>query len=114
MASTTTDPGNPRRRTRGGWTAEDALAIACCAALCATDFTDGIRLAANHSGDSDSTAAITGNILGAHLGAPALPQSWLQQLELATVIDQIATDAITEFIHPAAAGTDWRHRYPPD
>lgn len=31
-------------------------------------------LAVNHDGDSDSTGAITGNILGAYLGQQAIPQ----------------------------------------
>ncbi len=34
------------------------------AALAASDFPDGLRLAANHSGDIGSTAAIAGNLLG--------------------------------------------------
>ena len=37
--------------------AEDALAIVVCCSLTATDFTNGVILAANHSGDSDGTAA---------------------------------------------------------
>jgi hypothetical protein len=39
-------------------------------------------LAVNHSGDSDSTGSITGNILGAVHGEAALPVTWLQHLEL--------------------------------
>ncbi|MCC7060837.1 MAG: ADP-ribosylglycohydrolase family protein, partial [Burkholderiaceae bacterium] len=62
----------------GGWIAEEALAIAVYAALA---FPDDLRaalvLAANHSGDSDSTAAICGNLLGAALGEESLPADWL-------------------------------------
>jgi ADP-ribosylglycohydrolase len=58
------DRGRPRAEDLeslgGGWVAEEALAIAACCALTARDFVDGITLAANHSGDSDTTAAITG------------------------------------------------------
>jgi ADP-ribosyl-[dinitrogen reductase] hydrolase len=44
-----------------GWVGDQALAIAVCCALTARDFADGIRLAANHSGNSVTTAAITGS-----------------------------------------------------
>jgi len=46
-----------------GWVAEEALAIAVyCVLSYPDDFAAAVRLAANHSGDSDSTAAIAGNI----------------------------------------------------
>ncbi len=41
-----------------------------------------IRLAANHSGDSDSVAAIVGNCLGAAWGMEALPMDWVNVLAL--------------------------------
>ena len=76
----------------GGWVAEEALAIAICCALAATDFRDGVLRAVNHSGDSDSTGAIAGNILGALLGAAAIPERWLNRLELGSSIERVATD----------------------
>ncbi|MGI6350542.1 MAG: 50S ribosomal protein L21 [Armatimonadota bacterium] len=66
----------------GGWVGEEALAIALCAALAANDLPDGLRLAANHSGDTDSTAAIAGSVLGAQHGVDAIPTGWLDALEL--------------------------------
>jgi len=42
------------------------------------------------SGDSDSTGAITGNILGALLGRDAIPTHWLDSLELREVIEGMA------------------------
>jgi ADP-ribosylglycohydrolase len=75
-----------------GWIAEEALAISVYCALVARDFRDGVRLAVNHDGDSDSTGAITGNLLGARLGVAAIPQDWLEPLELREVIEQIADD----------------------
>jgi ADP-ribosylglycohydrolase len=51
-----------------GWVAEEALAISLyCASVVKDDFKKGILLSVNHSGDSDSTGSITGNILGALL-----------------------------------------------
>jgi len=52
----------------------------------------GLRIAVSHSGDSDSTGAITGNLLGALHGADALPADWLEQLELRGTIEELAVD----------------------
>ena len=70
-----------------GWIAEEALAIGLYCALVADDFEHGVRLAITHSGDSDSTGSITGQILGARYGAGVIPQRWLDRLELREVID---------------------------
>lgn len=62
-----------------GWIAEEALAIALyCSLLCTNgvlSVEDALRLAVNHSGDSDSTGAITGNLIGVSLGMERIPQS---------------------------------------
>lgn len=73
-----------------GWVAEEALAISLYCALVARDFRHGIALAANHSGDSDSTAALTGNLLGVRWGVEALPKDLLAQLELRETIEGLA------------------------
>ena len=57
-----------------------------------TDFEKAITASVNHSGDSDSTGAVTGNILGAYLGLSAIPQKFLDKLELRDVIMEIADD----------------------
>jgi ADP-ribosylglycohydrolase len=75
-----------------GWIAEEALAIAVYSALVAPRFEDGVIMAVNHGGDSDSTGAIAGNLLGALLGAAAIPSSWVDGLELREVIARIAVD----------------------
>jgi ADP-ribosyl-[dinitrogen reductase] hydrolase len=54
-----------------------------------TSFEDN-WLAVSHSGDSDSTGAITGNILGALLGKRAIPEEWLVDLEIRKVIEETA------------------------
>lgn len=73
-----------------GWLAEEALAIAVYCALVAESFTDGVVLAVNHDGDSDSTGAIAGHLLGARHGAQAIPSEWLEVLELGDVIADVA------------------------
>jgi ADP-ribosyl-[dinitrogen reductase] hydrolase len=101
----------------GGWVAEEALAIGLFAALMATDVADGlcpgIEGAVNHGGDSDSTGAIAGNLLGALGGVGALPQPWVERLELRRVITELADDlagVVDGSLDPEAEET-WR-RYP--
>ncbi len=76
----------------GGWVGEEALAIAVCCALTASDFAEGVLRAVNHSGDSDSTGAICGNLLGALWGERAIPAGWLEELELRAEIGRLADD----------------------
>ena len=92
-----------------GWTGEEALAIAVyCALVAGDDFVKGVRLAVNHSGDSDSTGAIAGNLLGALLGRSAIPEQWLAGLELRAVIEQISADLFTRY----RDDENWWRRYP--
>jgi ADP-ribosylglycohydrolase len=102
-------PETIEERLGGGWTGEEALAIGICAALAATDVRDGLLVAVNHSGDSDSTGAICGNILGAIHGTGAIPAEWLAELELRDVIEQVTGDALAEF---GDAPPEWGDRYP--
>lgn len=93
----------------GGWVGEEALAISLyCALSSEGDFSKGVRLAVNHGGDSDSTGAITGNILGAMQGKQAIPEQWLEKLELKDVIEEIANDLLTLFQDT----NDWWNKYP--
>jgi ADP-ribosyl-[dinitrogen reductase] hydrolase len=80
-----------------GWVAEEALAIAVHCALNARDFRSGVLRAVNHGGDSDSTGAICGNLLGASLGAGAIDADLLAGLEGADVITQVADDLYDVF-----------------
>ena len=76
-----------------GWVGEEALAIAVyCALRHQNDFSACVIAAVNHKGDSDSTGAIAGNILGAWLGEDAIDEKWLTDLELRDVIVELADD----------------------
>lgn len=97
-------------RLGAGWTGPEALGIAVYAALrtealklspdkyvrCA------LRIAVNHSGDSDSTGSITGNIVGALHGEDALPQDvrrvehYEEIRELAETFASVYQDAAAE------------------
>jgi ADP-ribosyl-[dinitrogen reductase] hydrolase len=93
-----------------GWVAEEALAMSVYCALVAADFRSGVLLAVQHGGDSDSTGAITGNILGTAWGVDAIPADLLDGLEGRDVIDRVAHD-LFDAAHNAEA--DWE-RYPPN
>jgi ADP-ribosyl-[dinitrogen reductase] hydrolase len=93
-----------------GWVAEEALAISLYCALACRDPEAALSLAITHSGDSDSTGAITGNLLGAALGEKAIPIRWLETLELRDVIEQVADDVVALVLD----GDVDEVRYPPD
>lgn len=76
-----------------GWVAEETLAISIyCSLRYQNNFSAGITAAVNHKGDSDSTGAVTGNILGALCGYSAIEEKWKENLELSDVILEMADD----------------------
>jgi len=99
-----------------GWVAEEALAVALYAVLATAPgpdsaagtatpgaavqlpeehFRRAVALAVNHSGDSDSTGSIAGNILGAFYGEECLPAEWLDALEAPDVIREMAGQLVS-------------------
>lgn len=66
-----------------GWVGDEASAIAIfCSLRHFYDFGRALESSVNHNGDSDSTGAVTGNILGAALGYEAIPKRFKDKLEL--------------------------------
>ncbi|WP_216908160.1 ADP-ribosylglycohydrolase family protein [Nocardia noduli] len=108
-----------------GWIGPEALAIGVYTALTAAAaggsperiVRTGILLAVNHSGDSDSTAAVCGNILGARYGVAAVPARWRSALDAAAVVDRLAGDYCAEFgpnpprDDKGEPAPEWRTRY---
>lgn len=92
LAKSDWQPPDAIRKLGEGWVAEEALAIALYCALKSEDFSDAVRMAVNHDGDTDSTGAIAGNLVGATLGVSAIAPHWIEPLELKKVIQQIAED----------------------
>jgi ADP-ribosylglycohydrolase len=70
------------RKLGGGWVGEEALAIGVYAALSASTFVEALAIAANHSGDSDSTASIAGQLWGAMKGLGGMPHDWAVNLDV--------------------------------
>lgn len=91
-----------------GWVGEEALAVALyCALEHENDFTGCICAAVNHNGDSDSTGAIAGNILGTRIGLSGIDTIWTDLLEGVPELTQLADD-LYNIAHPDDA---WRARY---
>lgn len=77
----------------GGWVAEEALAIALYSCLATEGLEQGLRMAVTHSGDSDSTGAIAGNMLGLLYPDQVFQHPWAEQVECADIIRRLAHDA---------------------
>lgn len=81
------------QRLGEGWVGEEALAIGLyCALKYFEDFEQAMIASVNHIGDSDSTGAVTGNILGAAVGYSAIPQFFKDDLEMHDLILHMADD----------------------
>ncbi|MFF7235402.1 ADP-ribosylglycohydrolase family protein [Streptomyces collinus] len=79
-----------------GWVAEQALAVAVYCALAEPRVSDALLLAVNHSGDSDSTGSICGNLLGTLHGDVGLPHPWVERVEGRPRIAALADDLAAE------------------
>ena len=96
LQSTILNPEDLTAALGEGWIAEEALAVGLYSVLAtsgtspADHFRNAIAVAINHSGDSDSTGSIAGNILGAFYGEECLPGDWLEALEAPGVIRGMA------------------------
>ena len=76
-----------------GWVGDEAIAIAILSVMRHIEnFEDCIVCAVNHDGDSDSTGAIAGNIIGAILGYSAIPSFYLENLEIEPILVSAADD----------------------
>jgi ADP-ribosylglycohydrolase len=84
---------NAIKKIGEGWVGEEALGISLfCALQYPDNWVKGTLAAVNHSGDSDSTGSITGAILGTLLGAEAIPERWIKNVENSGMIQKIAAD----------------------
>lgn len=101
-----------------GWVAEETWAIALFCTLKHLDsFEDAIVASVNHDGDSDSTGAVCGNLIGAILGYDAIPEKYKENIELKEVIVSLAGDIlngchISEYHSPETNEEKiWEQRY---
>lgn len=99
-----------------GRTALGALGIALlCARGHRGDSEKSIRStlwrAASHKGAGDTTASLTGSLLGAMFGAEALPPAWVADVEFRDVVTALAQDLHATFVLDVVPD---RLRYPPN
>ena len=103
------------RELGGGWVAEETLAIAIyCALRYEHDFSAGVIAAVNHDGDSDSTGAVTGNILGAINGFDSIEAKWKNDLELMDVLLEMSDDLCQGCLmseYDTYYDPDWARKY---
>lgn len=85
------EAAHPERIARlgQGWVGEEALAIALYALHSARDFPDLLAIAANHDGDSDSTAALAGQLWGGWRGLEGIPHSWIMALDILSPLGKV-------------------------
>lgn len=73
-----------------GWIGEEALAIAVYSVVASDDFKAVMRIAANHDGDSDSTASIAGQLFGVRHGLSRIPWAWVSRLDVFDALCEVA------------------------
>ena len=103
------------RQLGAGWVAEETLAIAVyCAIKHEHSVEKALIASVNHDGDSDSTGAVTGNILGTRLGYGAIPRKYVEKLELRDIILEMADDLFQDCRiseHGEYYGPLWESKY---
>ena len=93
-------------------TASECLAGAMYAALAGgEEFDSAIICAVNHSGRSAATGAVAGAILGAKLGAEALPDFYLDSLEVVDALTELADDLRSATPASGIFDDDWDQKY---
>lgn len=102
LAASGTAPREAIAQLGQGWSGDEALAIGLYGALKADSFEAAVRIATNHDGDSDTTAAVAGQIWGTLHGVEALPHAWVRRLD---VLEPLC-DVAGRMIACAGAGVD--------
>ena len=93
-------------------TAAQCLSAAMYASLvCQEDFDSAMILAVNHSGRSAAVGALVGAVLGTQMGAQALPEFYLECLEPAPVLEELATDLALGSPTAGLFDDDWDQKY---
>ena len=97
LADSKHDDEHNIREIGEGWTGDETLAIALyCALRYTDDFSKALIVSVNHNGDSDSTGAVMGNILGAIVGYDAIADKWKDKLELKDIILELSDDLCSD------------------
>jgi ADP-ribosyl-[dinitrogen reductase] hydrolase len=80
------------RQIKGsGYCVESLEAALWCFAQ-SNSFKEAVLAATNLGDDADTTAAIVGQLAGAHYGAQGIPEEWLNRLFMRGEIDRLALE----------------------
>ncbi|MDP9928481.1 ADP-ribosylglycohydrolase family protein [Variovorax paradoxus] len=90
--------GKPREAIKGSGYCVDSLEAALWCFSGTELFEEAVLAAANLGDDADTTAAICGQLAGAHYGTSAIPQGWLEKLAMRGDIELLA-DLLMEGPH---------------
>lgn len=93
---------------------DDALAIGLlCTLRHENNIAEAMTFAANHGGDSNTTATIAGTLVGARIGFSAIPDRFVDRLELVDVILELADDVTTDcpMSDWGPSNPVWEHKY---
>lgn len=90
--------GKPREAIKGSGYCVDSLEAALWCFSGTESFEEAVLAAANLGDDADTTAAICGQLAGAHYGTSAIPQGWLEKLAMRGDIELLA-DLLMEGPH---------------
>jgi len=103
---------SPDPQVRASWEAEtsgyivNGLRLAVHGLLDFPSFKDATLAIANMGGDSDTNAAIYGQLGGAFYGIEAIPASWRERVHLGEEIDQLARDLADLRLEPPVTRFD--------
>ena len=92
--------GKPREAIKGSGYCVDSLEAALWCFFGTASFEEAVLAAANLGDDADTTAAICGQLAGAHYGASSIPADWLERLALRGDIEGLA-DQLLEGAGPS-------------
>lgn len=96
----------------GCTTAPECLAGAVYASIIhMANFDEAMIVSVNHSGRSAAVGAVTGALLGARLGVDALPDFYLESLESADVLTELADDLCNARQVMNLFDDDWDQKY---
>lgn len=101
------------RAMNPGHKAVDALSIAIRVALaCPDDVPKALEIAADHGGDTATSAMVCGQLLGALHGPTAVPARQVRALPVHGVVERLLNDAVIEFGPHPSRSPEWDRRYP--
>ena len=88
-------PGTSRReQIESGGYVLDTLSAAYWSMLHSATFEEAVVTSVSLGGDTDTTAAVTGALAGAHYGLQAIPDRWRSQVQYRDELTQLALDLL--------------------